>query len=271
MSSEYELSRVTQVDAFYRKLLLKRLLYRFVGELYVGRRVKLAYFRRWLPRFALAPTARIMEAGSGDGMFAFYVARRYPLASVVGLELNPVEAESCRRIAAREQLTHLSFRTGSLLDLDDRDHYDLIYCLDVLEHIQDDLAALRVLYGALVPGGSLLIHVPNRTYLETDGRLITVPDAEAWQINPGHVRQGYAPTELAAKLAQTCFRVCAIQQVHGRAIAYAFKLHAWVARLPPLRLLILPVVDWLTWLDLQQIPAHGNTVWAWAQKPLSHA
>ena len=37
---------------------------------------------------------------------------------------------------------------------------DTILCLNVLEHVEDDLGALRRLHAALVPGGRLLLLVP---------------------------------------------------------------------------------------------------------------
>jgi ubiquinone/menaquinone biosynthesis C-methylase UbiE len=37
---------------------------------------------------------------------------------------------------------------------------DLVVCLDVLEHVKDDLAAMRQMRRVLTPGGVALIHVP---------------------------------------------------------------------------------------------------------------
>jgi len=266
MDPDYELKRIANVQTFYRKLLVKRLLSKWIGELYLGRRVKLAYFRRWLDRIALSRTASILEVGSGDGAFAFFTAHKYAPAAVIGLELNPVEAEGCRRVARRENLRNLNFVTSSIADVAWTDRFDLIYCLDVLEHIDDDVGAMRAMCRALKVGGYLLVHVPNRSYMETDGRIIAVPDEDAWQINPGHIRQGYTPDELATKLTRAGYELLEIQQTQGTPIAYAHKLHNRVQRVLVLRVLILPIIDLLTWIDRGKAPRHGNTVWAWARK-----
>jgi len=42
----YELTRIADEDSFYKKMCQKRRLYRLVGEVYVGKRVKLEYFKR---------------------------------------------------------------------------------------------------------------------------------------------------------------------------------------------------------------------------------
>jgi len=264
----YELTRIPDEPKFLRKMRFKRLLFKFCGEIYVGRRVKLAYFRRLLARLPLHERARILEIGSGDGVFCFDVARRLPRSSVVGLELNPIEARVCQTLAAEEHLLNLSFRAGVLSGQAPDRKYDLIYCLDVLEHITDDVELMQEMYNALDAGGHLLIHVPNRTYQGTDGQMVSVPDEEAWRSNPGHVRQGYAPGAMAAKLAGVGFGDVEVLQTQARPIAHAHRIFARFQGFLPMRIVILPLIDFLIWLDMKKQPEHGNTIWTWAQKPV---
>ena len=61
-------------------------------------------------------------------------------------------------------MPHVQFR---LLDLDSRPYdvgtteLDTVICMNVLEHIEDDVAALRALGAVLRPGGRLILQVPN--------------------------------------------------------------------------------------------------------------
>ena len=41
-----------------------------------------------------------------------------------------------------------------------RQRLDTVYCVNVLEHIEDDVAALKTFKDAIVPGGHVLIYVP---------------------------------------------------------------------------------------------------------------
>ncbi len=41
-----------------------------------------------------------------------------------------------------------------------RARFDTVFCINVLEHIEDDRAALRTFHRVLVPGGHVLIWVP---------------------------------------------------------------------------------------------------------------
>lgn len=263
----YELTRVADEDAFYRKMRTKRRLARWVGEIYVGKRAKLRYFARWLRRLQLPADSEVLEIGSGDGVFAYFIAAQMPTASVVGLELNPIEAQVCQRIAREENFDNLSFESRSLLEMKQFRQFDFAYCLDVLEHIADDEEALREILGVLRPGASLLIHVPSRYILQLNGDLETVPDDEAWKINPGHVRNGYAPDEMREKLERAGFEVERIEPTQSRPMQRARLLYARCEKVLPLRILILPLIDaWIN-ADLGKTPEHGNTLWAWARKP----
>ncbi len=262
----YELERIENEALFYRKMLTKRLLQKIVGELYVGRRIKMVYFKRWLERIRPAQKARILELGSGDGAFTFFVCKEFKQAIVTGLELNPIEAAVCERLARKEQIPNLGFECGTLSTVNWTQKFDFIYCLDVLEHIPDDMKAIAEMYDALCSGGDVLIHVPNRSFMETNGKLVTIPDDEAWKVNPGHVRNGYSPDELKEKLERAGFSVQKIQQTQGHAATWAFRIYATIEKYLPLRMAILPIVDILAWIDAKKSPVHGNTVWAWAKR-----
>jgi SAM-dependent methyltransferase len=47
----------------------------------------------------------------------------------------------------------------------ERNGYDLIALLDVLEHVPDDVAALRAIHMRLKPGGALLMTVPANAWM----------------------------------------------------------------------------------------------------------
>ncbi len=55
---------------------------------------------------------------------------------------------------------------GSVLEMPfEADSFDLAASLDVIEHLEDDLAALRELRRVVAPGGSLLVTVPAYQWL----------------------------------------------------------------------------------------------------------
>ena len=103
------------------------------------------------------PRARILDAGCGSGRNMVELARH---GTVSGVELSGPSVDVARARGAGEVIA------GSVLDMPfDSDSFDLSVCLDVIEHLDDDVGALRELRRVLAPGGSLLVTVPAYQWL----------------------------------------------------------------------------------------------------------
>jgi 2-polyprenyl-3-methyl-5-hydroxy-6-metoxy-1,4-benzoquinol methylase len=101
------------------------------------------------------PGQRILDVGCGGGRFArFFTARE---AVVTGIERNPEAAALARAHCARVIEGDLS---GDDL-LDPKERFDVIVCADVLEHLAYPGDTLSRLVGHLLPGGFVLVSLPN--------------------------------------------------------------------------------------------------------------
>ncbi|MDQ6775783.1 MAG: class I SAM-dependent methyltransferase [Actinomycetota bacterium] len=116
---------------------------------YRGRR---RIIRAELDRLPLRAGARVLDAGCGSGR-TLEDLRAY--GEVSGIELSELAAEHARKRDLGE--VHVG-RVESLPWEDDC--FDLVTCLDVLEHTPDDLVALRELRRVTKRGGWLLVTVP---------------------------------------------------------------------------------------------------------------
>jgi SAM-dependent methyltransferase len=116
------------------------------------------YYRWVLRRFSPYLGQHIVEIGSGIGTFAELILRQADPQTLVLVEpaynLFPV----LRRRFAHE--TRVSLVNGYANDLPTTVTSDCIILVNVLEHVEDDQAFLRVLRARLVPGGRLLLLVP---------------------------------------------------------------------------------------------------------------
>ena len=117
---------------------------------YRGRR---RVIRAELDRLALPPGARILDAGCGSGRTLVELANYG--GEVCGIELNSDAAELARARGLGDvqvgRLEELPWEDGA---------FDLITCLDVIEHVPDDVTALVELRRVVAPGGWLLVTVP---------------------------------------------------------------------------------------------------------------
>jgi len=86
-------------------------------------------------------TQSIKEVGCGAGFSMEHIKRAVPDAKLCGSDIDPVLVEM-----ARKKNPGVSFETESIYELPDADNsYDVVICLEVLEHLENPKAALKEL------------------------------------------------------------------------------------------------------------------------------
>lgn len=113
----------------------------------------------YVERYAgLKPGSRILEIGCGTG-------HNLPMLGAFG-EVDAIEIDPAARAIASQRLGK-PVGASPLPGLPDvpRGHYDLVAVLDVVEHIEDDVAALAAMKSCLKPGGKILIAVPAHQWM----------------------------------------------------------------------------------------------------------
>jgi SAM-dependent methyltransferase len=106
----------------------------------------------------LPARARILEIGCGTGHNLAMLAR---FGEVEAIEIDP----AARQIASERLGRPVGAAPLPGLPGIARGVYDLIAVLDVVEHIEDDVAALRAMGDCLAPGGKILITVPAHAWM----------------------------------------------------------------------------------------------------------
>jgi SAM-dependent methyltransferase len=174
---------------------------------YRGRRRVVAAALARLPRDG---SHAMLDAGFGTGRNLDWLSDFGP---VHGIDVNP---QAVARAAAQG---HRRILTGTLDDLPYEDgRFGLITCLDVLEHVSDDVTALVELRRVTRREGFLLLTVPAFQMLFS-----------SHDVAAGHVRR-YSLRALAALAVATGWRV--VQQTYFNAFLFpiAFARRAWSGR-----------------------------------------
>ena len=231
----------------------------------VGLRIRARTISKLLPS-NLKPS-RVLDAGSGPGVITFLLARRFPKAEVMGVDCDPGAVEASRRIAEDGRFEKVSFAAGNLLSLPVDERFDLVTCVDILEHITDDVAAVSSLSGAVRPGGTLLLHVPAlyRRYPLWSKKLnFDVPT---------HVRPGYELEEIVAKVRATGLSVVSFGHTFGFLETLANNLGYMITRAEKrnkvLYALAFPWLNLLAWFGSGCRPEKlGAGVYVLATKPV---
>lgn len=140
-------------------------------------------FNTWpLVQSVLRGNSRCLEVAPG-------LRPRLPLAGTRFVDMSERAVARLREAgasAATGTIDHLPFDDGA---------FDLVCAMDIIEHVQDDVGALRELTRVLAPGGTLLISVPLHQSHWT-----------AFDDFVGHCRR-YEPAALTALLTQFGLRI----------------------------------------------------------------
>jgi 2-polyprenyl-3-methyl-5-hydroxy-6-metoxy-1,4-benzoquinol methylase len=163
--------------------------------------------------------SRVLEVGSGIGTMSRQLVDVANL--VVGIEPNvncAVRVQEAMRDHPR-----FSLRVCHLEDCDPVElashHFDTVLCVNVLEHIADDVGALRTFRTILAPGGRVLVFVPavQAAYGPLDAEL-------------GHHRR-YSRRTLAAAFADAGLDVMQLRYTNPIGLAgWMYNAHVSKAR-----------------------------------------
>jgi len=160
---------------------------------------------------------KILDLGCGFGRHAFEAARRG--ANVVALdagrdEVEGVAATFAAMVEAGELSTenlHVASVQGDALALPFPDGtFDRVICSEVLEHIPNDVGAMRELARVLRPGGTMAITVPR-----FGPELINWALSDAYHNVPGgHIRI-FRKSQLKKRLTSVGMQVTGHHYAHG--------------------------------------------------------
>jgi 2-polyprenyl-6-hydroxyphenyl methylase/3-demethylubiquinone-9 3-methyltransferase len=99
-----------------------------------------------------------LDVGCGAGLLAEPLARLG--AKVTGLDASSELVAAAREHAAVTSLD-IDYRAGELTQMEGQ--FDLVTCMEVIEHVADPAAFVKALAKRLAPDGLLILSTPNAT------------------------------------------------------------------------------------------------------------
>jgi 2-polyprenyl-6-hydroxyphenyl methylase / 3-demethylubiquinone-9 3-methyltransferase len=128
-----------------------------VGGLHVLNRARVAYFKEKLGGFA---GKRILDVGCGGGILSESLAGEG--AVVVAVDPSPASIKVAREHSLSRGL-QIDYRVGFAEEMDFREEFDVVFAVDVLEHVQDLATSIFASARALKPGGAFGFLTHNQT------------------------------------------------------------------------------------------------------------
>jgi 2-polyprenyl-3-methyl-5-hydroxy-6-metoxy-1,4-benzoquinol methylase len=229
------------------------------------------YLRRALRN--LQPTS-VLDAGCGDGTFTFYVARKFPRATVLGVDIGEQGLHSsestldiCARIQKELRLPNLRFEQLDLRELDRPGAFDFVYSFDVLEHIAENKLVLENIYRSLRPGGHFLLRIPASVQKRILDPRYTAEHSKWASIE--HLGQHYDMDSLLRDLRDIGYTV--VDSTHttgtwGRLSFEGAEALRYYGLPEPLYFGLLPLFKGLRFVDTRTRPSDGDGLLALCRK-----
>lgn len=260
-------------DIVRQSRLLRRIFY-FLLDLF--------FLRSWHLRRVIRQTARpadergewhLLDAGCGFGQYERFLLKNFENVRVRSVDVKQDYLEDCANYYEREvESGRILFGHADLLNFSSRRKYDMVICIDVLEHIEEDVQVIGNLSASLKPGGYFLMHSPSH-YSEEDGE-----DEESSFVGE-HARAGYSKKDIAKKLQAAGLMPIKVHYTYGfwghKAWVFSVKYPMlWFNRLGmaaalPLLIyypVVLPCCLLMNLADLYTENEKGNGVYALARK-----
>lgn len=231
---------------------------RWLGGLHAGLVIKGLYLQ-WKVAAYLRQGGRVaLDAGCGpEAQLAAMLAHRYPSCSFVGwdLHVNP-------DVKRAQPQANVSVIESDIARLAAVGEYDLVYSIDVLEHIEDFDGTLDRLVAALRSGGLLFIHVPSLDQRSWFGSGETeMPNQfRAHRSGDDHVHEGFDLPQLRQALERRSVEVLDARPTFGRWVALLKEIFSGGERqgIRGIGIVLLPAVLLAVALEMLLPPKRGN-------------
>ncbi len=176
----------------------------------------LFFLRSWHVRKKLRETAskqtgvtQVLDAGCGFGQYDRHLLRYFPQSQVLAVDIKEDYIEDCRYFYDRSAWKdRIRFQVADLLQWHEGPKYEVVLCVDVLEHIEEDVEVMRRLTGSMDDGARLVVHSPS-IYAEEDAG-----DDEFFVDE--HARVGYSVEELSEKMKQAGLNPVDVHYTYGK-------------------------------------------------------
>ena len=186
----------------------------------------------------------IYDAGSGFGQYTYFIATKLNPGNIYAVDVKEEWVNDCKNFFKKKKISNVSFAVEDLTNINHNYKFDLIVCVDVMEHIQEDVTVFRNFYNALKKGGYLLINSPS-IYGGSD-----VHQDEEESFIGEHARDGYSKEDIEAKLHPIGFSTYKSRYTYGfwgdKAWRLGIKYPMLLLNISKLFLLILPLYYLLT-------------------------
>ena len=256
---------------FNRHPLLRKLFYILLNILLL----RSWHVRKTLRRISssLPSSASVLDAGMGFGQYSWWMASVFTKWNITAADIKSEQVADCNAFftaAGLKERVHAL--EADLVTWSPPGNYDLVLCVDVMEHIEEDCTVFASFFKSMNINGKLVISTPS----DMGGSDVHSDDDQSFIGE--HVRDGYGKEEITDKLTDAGFNSVSVSYTYGMPGSIAWRLSMkypvmllsasklFFIILPFYYLVVMPFVLLLNFADLNITHNRGTGLLVVAEK-----
>ena len=247
--------------------LLSKIVNKVLGYTNIGNYARSRVFKKQITQLPLQNMNTVLDLGCGYGEYSFMMAKGMKHAHLTALDIDQDALRNVRYAQSQMQLSNLTIHEGYLSTLNDNT-FDLIYSVDVFEHIHEEQMPFKDALSKLKPGGYLMVKMPHVTQTSVFPKK-WFQKHEEW-LQHEHPGQVYSLKQLKERFAREGFNIVYAAQTDGVLSRFAWETAYLMKRGGSLMQLIsLPFCKLMIQLDMwfsRSNPSNGNAITVIGQK-----
>ena len=141
----------------------------------------------------------ILDAGAGFGQYSYYMSSMNKNWNILSVDVKEEQVSDCNKFFTSIWRKNVKFKTDDLVTFQQKEAFDLVLSVDVMEHILEDVEVFKNFHASLREGGMVLISTPS----DQGGSDVNEDDDSSFIEE--HVRDGYNIQEIEDKLKSAGF------------------------------------------------------------------
>lgn len=188
--------------------LLRTLFYKLLDLFFLRSWYIRALLKKYGAPFEQKQQWTLLDAGCGFGQYDRFILKQFNKVQVSAVDVKKDYLADCRHYFANQiKNNRITFAQADLLNFKEGSAFDMAICVDVLEHITEDVQVMENIQQSLKEGGYFIMHSPS-IYSEEDA-------GEEESFVDEHARTGYSRQDITEKMEQAGLTPVEVAYTYG--------------------------------------------------------
>lgn len=155
-------SQTITSDRMHKNPLLGKLTNLVFGYTNLGNYARSLVFKKMIHKLPTNNFKNVLDLGCGYGEYTYMLSEALKNTNFIALDIDEERIESVKQVIVQNKYSNVQAHLGKIQTLENK-KFDLIYSVDVFEHIKAEEMPFNEAFDSLNENGFLIVKIPNVT------------------------------------------------------------------------------------------------------------